>query len=91
MPGTMEKPVKVYRYDEVRARSKPPVPLDLVYEGPLDLGDVRGPDQERKAVQRVVGERFGKRVRGCSTLAGGSGYSLVIDTVEPHQRSAHAT
>ena len=82
----MEKPVKVHRWDEVRARSKPPVPLEVVFDGRLDVGD-GGPDAQRKAVQRAAGLRWGKRIRGCSTLVSG-GFVLVVDPVEPYPLTA---
>ena len=69
--------VKVHRFDAARARSVPPVPLDSVFDGTLSV-EATGPDAERKAVQQAVKDRFGKRVRGCSALAGG-GYTLIID------------
>lgn len=78
----MEKLVKVYHFDPLRARSNPPVPLDLIAESRLELGDL-GPDKERKEVQRRVGRAHGRRVRGCSSLVGG-GYSVVLDPAEPY-------
>ena len=74
----METFVKVYRWDEVKARSKPPVSLDLVYEGKLEHEDAPGPDHQRRAVQVAVGLRWGKRIRGCSALTSG-GFAINID------------
>ncbi len=73
----MDVHVKVYRWDAERARSRPPVQLDVVFEGPLAV-DASGPDAARREVQQVAGRRFGKRIRGCSSLLTG-GYSIVID------------
>jgi hypothetical protein len=78
----MDVHVKVYVWDEVRSRSRPAVPLELKYEGPVAV-PACGPDEQRRAVQQAVGERHGRRIRGCSSLVGG-GYSVIVDPVKAY-------
>lgn len=82
MADTRPVNVKVYIWDAARSRARPPAPLDLHFEGPVYV-PACGPDQERKEVQRAVGQRFGKRIRGCSSLVGG-GYAVNLDPVREY-------